>query len=358
MEDISSDFYNITHRVALDENGERHRIGDITPENRRKHRYFCLGCGDEMKANLCGHGIQSYFSHKSEGWEGKCSPETALHRFAKKELVNRFNNQEKFEVGYYVNNECLLKDTCRVAKIARAGCNGRQLRTFDLKKLYDTSKEEGACDGFKADVLLTSKQNPDTPPLFLEVFWSNDCTEAKINSGHPIIEIAVRDEEDAAKPIRETVGEEENSVKFYNFERETHFSDAVMMDRFVLLKNGKKGVLKKCFSCGEMETKHIKGAIFELNIINEEYQYGPKPKHNLFALGISAAIMRGVPVRHCNFCQNISRCPVCSVKYDNADKCAIASKCKHWNLYTEKCRKIFEEYAGKFFIWTHGNSST
>ena len=352
MEDRTSNFYNITHRVALDENGERHWIGDITKENRRKHKYFCLGCGDEMKANLCGHGIQSYFSHKSEGWEGKCSPETALHRFAKKELVDRFSKQDKFEVSYYVNNACPLQNTCRISKVAMANCSGRQLRTFDLKKLYDTCEEEGLCDGFKADVLLTSKQNSDTPPLFLEVFYSNDCTEAKINSGHPIIEITVRNEEDVAKPIKETVDEEEAPIKFYNFERETHFSDALMMDRFVLLKNGKKGAIRKCVVCGDMENKHIQGTIFELNVINEDYLYGPKPKHNLFALGISAAIMHGIPVRHCNFCQNIYyHCPVRSVEYDKKDKCAIAARCKHWHLYADKCRSILEESAGKFFIW-------
>lgn len=180
------------------------------------------------------------------------------------------------------------------------------MHTIDLKKKYDTCQIEGVYNGFRADVLLTNSQKPDRPPVFLEVSVSHDCTPEKLESGLHIIEIKVKNEADFRRPIIENKGDlvpvkeapkrpyyyytyhvepEPSFIMFHNFERDTHNSNIKELDRFVLLKDGKMGTQERYLSCGEMESKHLPGTIFELNLLRDINPYWLKPKFDLFNLG-------------------------------------------------------------------------
>ena len=144
----------ITYPNAEDENGNVHNIDSITKENRYEHRFFCLGCGEEMVPVLFPDGQKtSHFRHKKN--DGQCNPETYLHNLTKKAIAKRFTESQKFEISYYTRNRCPNRSTCNIySKHHERVCSGIYLHTEDLKKHYDTCQMEGVYDGYRADVLL------------------------------------------------------------------------------------------------------------------------------------------------------------------------------------------------------------
>lgn len=374
MEDKTSDLYYFTHRVAADDNGEQHRIGSITDEHRRIHRYFCLGCGDEMEACLCGNKRESYFRHKSKDWAGRCNPETALHKYAKKVLADRFMTQPTFEVAYYIQNDCPLVDTCQIYKRVREKdkCSGYALRTFDLKKEYDTCEIEGSYNGYRADVLLTNSQNPDVRPIFLEISVSHDCSPEKIEAGCQIIEMKITHENDLDRPIVETRDESHNLVRFYNFEWVKQLSDTFVFDRMLLI-NGKfykgMGVV-----CGEMETKRPHETQFEVSVISNTCDSNTQSISDLQSLAFSQAFLYKMPISHCFFCGASKRCrggyygrfyrrpedviDGFQLFYNNdinggpVDKSNPSSRCCNWRVDEKKCKKACDSFSHRdVYVW-------
>ena len=390
----------ITYPNAKDENGEVHSIGSITQENRAEHKYYCLGCDKEMVPVL-SEQKEPHFRHKVNDL---CNPETYLHNLAKKHLAKQFETQSKFEVSYYIHNECPLVESCQLySRYHWKECSGTTLHTIDLKKEYDTCQSEGVFNGFRADVLLTNSQNPDKLPVFLEVSVSHDCTPEKLESGLLIIELKVRNEADFRRPIIENKGglvpvklapkrpyyyytyhtePEPSFIMFHNFERDTHNSDIKELDRFVLLQDGKMGAQERYVSCGEMETKHLPGTVFELNLLSDINPFRPKPKFDLFNLGFSQAMLHKKPLRHCVYCVNYyNRCSIPmefevlnrrtgqkekvirrvltrSVKEEQVDKYALAGKCKNWHLNEYQCQRVKSYYHDlDIIIWEPKDSA-
>lgn len=383
----------ITYPNAIDENGEVHNIESITQENRTEHKYYCLGCDKEMVPVLSKQK-EPHFRHKVNDL---CNPETYLHNLAKKHLAKQFDTQPKFEVSYYIHNECPLVKSCLLYdRFHWKECSGTTLHTIDLKKKYDTCQIEGVYNGFRADVLLTNSQNTAIPPLLLEVSVSHDCTPEKLESGLLIIEMKVRNEADFRRPIVENKGglvpnkveprqsyyysyhaEPESSfIIFHNFDRETRNSDIKELDRFVLLEDGRMGALEHFVSCGDMKTYHLPGTVFELNLISNNNPNWPKPKFDFFNLGFSQAMLHKKPLRHCVYCINYyNRCtiprefeilnrwtgqkekvirnvPIRSVKEDQIDKYLLADKCNEWRLNEYQCQRVKSYYQDQdIFIW-------
>ena len=385
----------ITYPNAVDENGDVHSIGSITPENRAEHKYFCLGCDKEMVPVLCKDKTD-HFRHKVNDL---CNPETYLHNLAKKYLAKMFETQKKFEVSYYATNECPKKEACPLySQFHWKECFGVTLHTFDLKERYDTCQIEGVYNGYRADVLLTNSQDSDIPPVFLEVSVSHDCTSEKLESGLRIIEMKVRSEDDFKRPIVENKGPmvpikeepkpqysyyryyshpepEPSFIMFYNFDREFQRSDIKKLDRFVLLTDGRMACQDDYVSCGEMENKHLKDTAIEVTFLNLHGEQFFRPKFDLFNLGIAQALIRDLPARHCVYCARYRNCRIPmeverydyrtrqnvkvrelvfnrSVQDDKVDKFKFASSCRNWMLNKAQCDYVISTYREKtLFIW-------
>lgn len=385
----------ITYPNAVDENGDVHNIGSITPENRAEHKYYCLGCDKEMVPVLCKDKTD-HFRHKVNDL---CNPETYLHNLAKKHLAKMFETQKKFEVSYYATNECPKKETCPLYRQFHwKECSGTTLHTFDLKEQYDTCQIEGVYNGYRADVLLTSSQNPDTPPVFLEVSVSHDCTPEKLQSGLRIIEMKIRSEADFKRPIVENKGPmvpvkeepkpqysyyryyshpepEPSFIMFHNFDRDFHRDDIKKLDRFVLLADGRMACQDDYIPCGEMETRHLKDTAIEVNHLNLHKDRHFRPKFDLFNLGIAQALLRDLPARHCVYCVRYRNCRIPmqverfdyrtrqnvkvqqlvfnrTVKEDKVDKFKFASSCRNWMLNKAQCEYVISSYReNNVFIW-------
>lgn len=190
----------ISYPNALDEDSQLINISSVEKDN-KSILYRCLGCGQEMIPVL-GTDRARHFRHLVEG---ECNPETYLHEYSKRYLAALFNSAKEFPVTYYLTNACPRVSVCNFFKNEeRADCKGINCRkTIDLKTEYDFAQIEGSYGGFRADILLLNKQDPSTPPLFLEIKVSNECSEDKIHSTNRIIEIEVQNEDDIKRPIVE-----------------------------------------------------------------------------------------------------------------------------------------------------------
>lgn len=385
----------ITYPNAVDENGDVHHIGSITPENRAEHKYYCLGCDKEMVPALCKDKT-AHFRHKVNDL---CNPETYLHNLAKKYLAKMFEAQNKFEVSYYATNECPKKESCPLYRQSHwKECSGTTLHTFDLKEQYDTCQIEGVYNGYRADVLLTSSQNPDTPPVFLEVSVSHDCTPEKLESGLRIIEMKIRSEADFKRPIVENKGPmvpvkedpkpqysyyqynshpkpEPSFIMFHNFEREFHRDGLKKLDFFALLEDGKMVSRKQYLPCNSAGAQYLKTSIFELGLLEGGQRRRIDKRYDVFTLGYTQALLHNQPTRHCSYCDHYQRCKVpveverinsrtgqkeksvqrvynTRINNDQINKFQLASKCPSWHRNESLCQYVKSFYQDKnIFIW-------
>lgn len=110
--------------------------------------------------------------------------------------------RKSFIVKYYVEHHCDKLKGSKLDPIYRdKKCNRRELIAVDLKKLFDTCEEEVSYNGFRADLMLSSKEYTEREPIFLEISVTHDCEPEKLASGVQIIELKIADEKDVLRPL-------------------------------------------------------------------------------------------------------------------------------------------------------------
>ena len=301
---------------ATGTDGQIIHIDEVTKENRAEH-YYCVGCKGEMSAVL-GNKREHHFRHK----EQHCSWESYLHKLGKKLLKQRFDLQKEFVIKYYVEHRCDKSKGCKLEPIYRdQKCNRRELFSLDLKKLYDTCREEVTYKDYRADLMLSSSEHPEIEPIFLEISVTHDCEPEKLASGIQIIELKIADEKDVLRPLVEEDSLFGRSnperphdfnamppIRFFNFKRV--FQTARPLERFWVSKDD-KGILRgNCIqdnlTCRNVGENHREAAIFEVAIPAEVVYGNQKP--NLYEFGMMKAINAGIDVKHCAICENYRKC--------------------------------------------------
>lgn len=391
----------ITFPNAVDEEGNVHNINSITTDNRAAHKYYCLGCDKEMVPVLCKDKTD-HFRHKVNDL---CNPETYLHNLAKKYLAKKFETQAKFEVSYYITNECPHRISCQLFKRFHwEECFGTTLRTFDLKEKYDTCQVEGVFNGYRADVLLTNSKDPGIPPIFLEVSVSHDCTPEKLRSGNRIIEMKIRNEADFKRPIVENNGPmvpvkeepkpqssyyrygslhepEPSFIMFHNFNRLFHDDDLKKLDFFAIFDDGTWDSVDQFLPCKNVGTKYLEPSVFELGLLRGGFRGRMSKSNDLFSLGYSQALLHGRAKRHCFYCTRYLGCTIPreeerinrrtgqkeifvhqvynrNINDNQIDKFELASNCKDWSLNEYLCNQVKPYYLDDYvFIWVRSAPS-
>lgn len=136
-----------------------------------------------------------------------CNGETYIHKLGKLLINRKFDNNNTFIVSYPVSKECNNYDcTLRNIKCQK----DMVMETIDLKKYYDTCREEVIIEGFVADLLLTNSQDLNILPILIEICVTHPCEVKKRNSGLKIIELTLRKEQDlifllSQKALEETL---------------------------------------------------------------------------------------------------------------------------------------------------------
>ena len=212
---------------ALDEDGKLIYIDELREETRAQHTYRCPYCNGTMIPVL-GKKNTHHFRHDGE----HCSYESYLHKLAKLRLKDAFEQRDEFLVETAVVNACDRFDECVLRKRGLvSGCKDSYEMVLNLKDYYDVCELEKEHNGYTADVLLRDSRG-EHKPLFLEIYVSHPCAEEKIQSGIPIIEFKINDEEDLNELLKQKVFREqrnvpvpnkknktEDKVRFYNLKR-------------------------------------------------------------------------------------------------------------------------------------------
>lgn len=375
----------IKYRTAFDADGNIIKIEQVTNKHRKINKYYCIGCGDEMKAAL-GQKKQHYFSHKNNC---NCSSETYYHNLAKRILKHRFDSSSLFVVKYFVQNACPKATLCKLKDHHNwESCSSVVLKSINLKDYYNTCEEEVGYKGFKADLILTHTDYPNRDPLFLEVAVSHNCSPEKINSNIRIIEIKVQNEVDAYREIIENEGEylkESNIIKsreedlppirFYNFKRKSYDEGTNQLSLFYLFqdKDGRcyATCKSKVISCSEINSVHINNSLLEVTLEEEDIPEGYE--FDLYDLGMALASERGFDVKSCIICKNFkffnSRTqrilhPSICMKIKDSQlpkniKFQIAYKCRHYCHYNYMAKNIvgYFKYI-PYHVWVKNENNT
>ena len=215
----------VKYYSAFDEADNLVRIDDVTKENCKQHTYRCPKCKDPMTPAL-GDKIKHHFRHKSD----HCSFESYLHKVAKLRFKEEFERRDKFLIRADVVNACDRFDECPLRKNQLIdGCKYICKKDLNLKDYYDVCELEKKYEDFTADVLLSDSQGKYNP-MFLEIYVSHLCEEEKIQSGVPIIEFKIKDEEELNALLKQCVFGEQRNVPVPNKKRKTE--DKVLFHNF------------------------------------------------------------------------------------------------------------------------------
>ena len=293
---------DIKYRYALDEQGRTVCIDDISDDDKMTHTYFCISCGAIVIPKR-GKIKKWHFAHK--GTEEHCNPEKYLHKLAKRLVREKFYNSDSFEVSYYQDVKCSLLQTCAFAE--KYECHYKMLKTYDLKKYYDTCEEERPIENFRADLLLTNSKIPDRDPILLEMQVTHECEEEKKNSKLHIIELRIEDEDGIKNLLKTTLKENANAdrdidtigfAKFYNFEKKCKIPEPIeakTISRFYLYNSGKAYV---DYSPCKLSSKKLNDAsIFEVCFDDIGGIF------ILYYFGYLLAIQNGIITKACCFCK-------------------------------------------------------
>ena len=85
---------DIKYKHAYDENGKLVCIDNISKEDRKSHKYTCVGCGNPLLPRAIGSKYRrAHFYHKEEV---VCSGETYLHKLTKQVIKHKFETEPTF----------------------------------------------------------------------------------------------------------------------------------------------------------------------------------------------------------------------------------------------------------------------
>lgn len=345
----------IKYRFALDENGRTICIDDISDEDKMSHTYFCISCGAIVIPKR-GKIKKWHFAHK--GTDEHCNPEKYLHKLAKRLVRDKFYNSDSFEVSYYQDVECSLQQTCAFAD--KSECHYKMLKTYDLKKYYDTCEEERPIENYRADLLLTNSKNANGKPILIEIQVTHKCEEEKKNSGYRIIELRVEDEDGINNLLKAPLKENAYAVrdidtigfaKFHNFEekcKKTEPIEAKTISRFYLYNNGKAYI--DSTPCKLSSKKLDDASIFEVCFDDIGGCF------LLYYYGYLLAIQNGIITKACCFCKYFRKGFEGGIGEDSTFCCMYkkygtprnpiqthASKCEYYREFKENITFIKED---------------
>ncbi len=209
--------YSVKYKKVFNSDKQIVDIDSVNEDNRLPE-YYSIGTSTPMIAVL---GSNQHHFRSKRGY--KLNPETELHEYAKIVLKHRFDTESHFYIKYHRKEYCPFENQCIFCDNRERGCEilNDRLCEYDLKEFYDTATVEGGYDGFVADVLLTSSSHKRRP-VFLEIAVTHPCSEEKIASGNKIVELFIKQENDAYKELKQTdshyYDQDEPIIRFYHFE--------------------------------------------------------------------------------------------------------------------------------------------
>lgn len=285
-------------------------------------KFYFPGCeGDEEEEmqfipRKHKNGVTKFFRHRPGYVGDRNEPDRYLHNYSELRIKQRFDDglsSGEFPVQYYVIEKCPESSSCKLKGDLKCQGDPRPvLKTLNLRRFYDTCSIEKGEDKYIADLLLTNSQDDSIKPMFLEVFVTHKCTEEKIASGYPIIEIKIKQKEDAENAIIENAGDvvdkylfmqSENwdtlpPIVFYGFKRDVPFVDYKQYLNFSLNKQENELIADcRAVACKEVGSFSPENRVLNLSIPMDELK-----DIDIYEMGMAKAQDLGLKVRDCSLC--------------------------------------------------------
>jgi hypothetical protein len=326
-------------------------------------KFYTPGCEgsyeDEMQFMHRIHrkGVTYFFRHKAKAVEDRKVQDRYLHNSAEVRLAERFNNSEKtgeFWVKYYVRGGCPKYELCPFKKYINCQYAPKPIeKKLNLRSLYDTCTLEKGEDRYIADLLLTNSKDKSVRPLFLEIFVTHECSDKKKNSGNRIIELTIKNLDDANNDIIQNSGpifddflflNPDNApkippIKFYGFEETEPPTSFPQLGNFTL--KDEDGIY--CGSCRLQECNKVDNEISENTAISISAPLDELNDIDLYELGMAFAYKQGVPLRDCSLCAKY-KIPYGNTDRYDASSCRLLNATYHQNEPNRDEIKIKDPY--------------
>ncbi|WP_108946650.1 competence protein CoiA family protein [Shewanella halifaxensis] len=218
-----------------------------------KHEsYTCPGCNGEMFAAKGSVNIH-HFRHN----HATCSYETYLHSAAKNAFYSRYHetrNPIALVLERPISCESKKKHFMPDPSIR---CVNLVDAKYNLQELFSqaTLEQFDKRNGFTPDVMLSNLDNDHQ--CYIEICVTHKCTEEKIASGIPIIEITVKDENDIKYIMSHDFSFTDSNISLYNFRvkeksiqrchKNCHFS-TLLFETWSLSSSGRLNKVVKSFA--------------------------------------------------------------------------------------------------------------
>jgi len=344
-------------RYAVNNQNSIIDIKILTKEKKEALRPFtCTGCGGELVARL-GAINEHHFAHKAN--VSNCSKESYLHNTAKKALYQTYSKSLTDKLPYIFQYDRPYKCN-RYENQFGLICEYIKPFNYDLTKKFDLVRLETKIEEYVADVLVSSTEL-DRDILF-EIVVTHACTEEKLNSGLPIIEIEIKSDLDIERLLSRELCESDQNVKLHNFQRKV-LSDCkggcqTSVSVFVIHKSQKSKLVHLAFA-DYKSGKGIRGK----PVVCEYLGPTPSTKEDrieLFKERVVNAYFNGVSVKNCYLCRfhggdGIRNAVFCK-KYKQPAESNTAVNCQYFWPFKNKLQFIEADKQNKEYITTHGNN--
>ena len=195
------------YQYAKNEENRIININDINELN-QKENYHCISCNNPIRPRSIksDQRNQPHFYHLNKDNTSKCNPESYIHNLSKRRFAKNYENILEFNLY----REITL--TCTQAKYP--SCKKNFTEILNLKKMYPYIKVEKRDGSYIPDCLLYNDKNEK---IYIEIKYTSSISDAKRDSGIPIIEIEVQKELDIDRIIKSnTIKQNDRGIKLYN----------------------------------------------------------------------------------------------------------------------------------------------
>ncbi len=199
-----SSMIEIRYRHALNQEGKLLTV----KEAEQREIYICPSCRERLIFRA-GEKNQKHFAH----FKDACNYETYLHKTAKIALAQCFQKLNLVRIPYELQIFDLIHSYRIDSDDIISSEPSEKMSSYDILAERPDVNLEANYEGFVPDILL---EGP-TQAYFVEICVTHAVSEVKKNSGFPIIEIRIDNEDDILNVVKGSIVEGPK-LQLYNFD--------------------------------------------------------------------------------------------------------------------------------------------
>jgi len=295
----------VKHRYALGKSKSLVDIEYLDQECRRNEEPFiCIGCGKDMIARLPKKHRKHFYHKNSEG----CSGETYLHRLAKNLFLHSYNQHLNTGKPFLLTRNEHFKCNHFERELGEP-CHITQNRDTDLTACFDIAELEKETNGFRPDVLLSSRSSDEK--LFIEFKVTHSSSDEKIDNGIGVVEISIQTELDATRAAESLQQDGRLKIQTYNLSDAANpqgdlckgdCRNRVLV--FEIHRRSRKCRLRELSPLQIRESTEHEENIHRETICISENDWYPLTTKEEFIENTRRAHFSGIPIKNCLICKN------------------------------------------------------